>query len=281
MSIRRMIACLLALCTVLLSAPALAAPARDAVNAEVTDEGLQRLTEALFADHLGPDWEQALPRDEEKDVSLRWRLGAYLYDITFEEGGAFVRADLYACPEEYQAALEELPQDAVIWLMNGAFSFRTAPEAPSGYAAEDWEFSPLFTDGLLSAWQDVEIEALGCSLCLPAQFGAEGEAVVSPARGVVFSNADGTARAGVSVAEGQQTLSGFQDAHPGWEVRTEEAFDRIYGFGEGAFEMWMVSPLMEEAYCLTLRFPPDRQAEYALYAELIRNSFIVWEISNG
>ena len=32
---------------------------------------------------------------------------------------------------------------------------------------------------------------------------------------------------------------------------------------------------------LTMVFPPERQAEYALYCEFIRNSMIVWGIANG
>ncbi len=51
--------------------------------------------------------------------------------------------------------------------------------------------------------------------------------------------------------------------------------------GEGEYSLTVFTEGTGSLYALTLRFPAERQAEYAFYAEMIRNSFIVWEIANG
>lgn len=213
-----------------------------------------------------------------------WRLGAYLYDIDFGADGVRALADLYACPADYEGPVEELPAEAAVWLLGGAFTFRAAPGAAFGYTADECVFTPAYGDGMLAAWQDIDNAEQAYSVRLPSQFTQPSE-TLDPAPGTAWKNADGTAEIAVyAAASGKtfaQTLESFREAHPGWEIRAEEEFDRICGMGEGAFEMWVTSPAIPVAYCVVLRFPAERQAEYTLYAEWIRNSFIAWEISNG
>lgn len=359
MRIRKLTALTLILTLCLSCAPALAAPLRDARNAEVAHDGIQALVEVVSAAYLGPEpeaWdaqglnaqtlligaeaapeEQAvarralayamertaqttvLSRQEAADLSAQiftgwawtiedsgaddllrvngdtvellaeslengWRVGAYLYDTVFTDAGAQVRADVFACPTEYTESIQDVPEAAVIWLLNGEFILREAPEAVFGYTLDECAFSARYGDGALAAWQQTDSEEGEYSVCLPSQF-AQREEVSSPAPGTQWKNADGTAEIGIYWASSEksfaETLQNFQNAHPDWTIQSEETFGRMYGFGEGAFEMWVASPDMTWTYCLSMRFPTQRQAEYEFYAELIRNSFIAWGISNG
>ena len=52
-------------------------------------------------------------------------------------------------------------------------------------------------------------------------------------------------------------------------------------------DMYILQGALPHGYCgegltvQTLTFPAERQAEFTLYAEFIRNSMIVWGLSNG
>lgn len=213
-----------------------------------------------------------------------WRLGAHIYDIARGEETVTVKADLYGCPADWRGDVLELPEEGVIWLMNGEFSLRPAPDTIFGYTINGWALSPLYQDGRTAAWQEIENAEYEYSLNLPASLVRTEEAEKPPVT-MAWQNADGTVKAAVRAEKNSaayaEILESFTSAHPGWRIEAEPDYDCLYGFGEGQFEMWVTSEAIDLAYCVTLSFPSERQAEYEFYAELIRNSFIAWGISNG
>ena len=70
-------------------------------------------------------------------------------------------------------------------------------------------------------------------------------------------------------------------AYPDQEVTREEMYDAFTLLQEGEFIMVVTADDYPWTYTVTLTFPKERQAEYAFYAEIIRNSFGVWGLARG
>ena len=58
-------------------------------------------------------------------------------------------------------------------------------------------------------------------------------------------------------------------------------FSLFTAVGDGQYELHLIPEGISWHYTLTLSFPPERQAEFTLYAEFICNSLTAWGAANG
>ena len=52
--------------------------------------------------------------------------------------------------------MEELPEDTVTWVCNVEMTLRFAPETTFGYTLSSLSVSPVYADGNLTRWQEIE-----------------------------------------------------------------------------------------------------------------------------
>lgn len=212
--------------------------------------------------------------------------GAYIYSAAFDGTDVAVLCDLYTFSfpgfVDYQALeVDTLPEDAVTWECNVALSLRFNPEAEFGYTVNSLAVSPIYLNGAVALWQAVDCTQFEYSVNLPSILGLAED---DPAHRS-WQTADGAASLTIDVAEESVSfdvaLSRFMQAHPGLAVQQERDFGYFYALNEGEYNLVFASEDLNWSYALTLLFPAERQAEFALYAEFIRNSMIVWGLSNG
>ena len=209
-------------------------------------------------------------------------LGVYVYSAVFDGSDVLVDCDVFRCPEAGMVPdPEELPEDGFSWAFNARLSLRFSPGTEFGYTLSSLSFSPPYQAGALAAWQEADNTEYEYSVSLPSHLHPSES---TPAR-MTWETADGSAALSILAEEGarslDESLAAFLRAHPGQRVVQERLFDYFCAFGEGSFTMIVSSEELPWHYTVTLTFPPERQAEYSLYAEFIRNSFSVWGISNG
>ena len=200
--------------------------------------------------------------------------GAYLYEITFDGTDALVRCDLYACEAE-GGDVNEAPEEWVTWTCCAELSLRFAPGTEFGYTVNSISLSPCYRDGNFGDWWEAENLDMEYSVNLPDE---------TPEHWV-FQNAEGDVRLTIDAKEEDltydQALAAFMSAHPGQNVRQERLYDAFLSVEAGEFIMVVTADGYPRTYTVTLTFPADRQSEYEFYAEIIRNSFGVWGLSNG
>ncbi|MBR4360061.1 MAG: hypothetical protein IKP32_05530 [Clostridia bacterium] len=214
--------------------------------------------------------------------------GAHVYSVTFDGTNVTVLYDEYFCEHDGGESVDEMPEDLVTWTANVCLSLRYAPETEFGYTVNGISLSPSYQDGLLSRWTDTENTEYEYSLKLPSTLGLADD---DPAHRV-WQNADGTVTLTVTAREKTAGGSGYDQAYAalvaknraenlGLTIVREADFSRFYAVGDGLYQLNVLSDDLSWDYELTLSFPPERQAEYELYAEFIRNSLIMWGIANG
>lgn len=215
-------------------------------------------------------------------------VGVYAYAAQDQDGEAVtVLCDLYTYFGEFGSSAELLPEDAMTWLCNAQVSLRRAPEAGFGYTVNGFTLSDTYMDGQLAAWETIENTEFEYSLNLPAAI--LGLADETP-RCMVWQSAEGDATLTVEAFDQtgetwesafNSALDEFRQQHQGETVTEEMDFARFTAVGDGLYILCVVPAEMNWSYRITLEFPPERQAEYLLYAEFIRNSFQPWGAANG
>lgn len=208
--------------------------------------------------------------------------GVHIYSAEFDGTDVNVKCDVYSVKNaDFRDSAENVPEDALVWEYNAQLSLRFAPDTPFGYTVNSVAFSPAYRNGDLSGWAAVENTEYEYSFNLPASLGAADE---TPAHRV-WQSADGSVTLTLDAQEKampfDQAVAQYMGAHPGAKLIQERDFCRFCVFGEGSFTMVCASENLSWTYTLTLTFPAERQAEYALYAEILRNSLSVWGVSNG
>ncbi|MBR1585414.1 MAG: hypothetical protein IJ662_07745 [Clostridia bacterium] len=218
-------------------------------------------------------------------------IGVYVYSVAVDEASigedgeqdvVELAADLYSYYGDFSTDVFDLPEDDLVWLCNAEVTLGVAPETAYGCQIRQFALSERYEDGMLSEWQTVENNVCEYSVNLPGILGlAEDDAAHT-----TWQTADGSASVRIDAEErdGQsadQVLSAFLAANPGRTVHQNPEFSIYYSEAEGNYQQWIISEDLPLLYHLTLQFPVERQAEYTLYSEFIRNSFIAWGISNG
>lgn len=209
-------------------------------------------------------------------------IGVHIYSTAFDGERVEVLCDLYTYYDNYAYSAQVLPEDAMSWLCHGEITLNYAPESAFGYTVDRFALSPVYFNGRLSDWQQIENTAYEYSVNLPSILGLASD---DPAL-MAWQSADGQAEATIRVHENytasfDETLDQFLLQHPGQTVTRQQEFSQFFAVGEGSYTLWIIPEGLSWAYTLTLSFPAERQAEFTLYAEFIRNSMIVWGLSNG
>ena len=206
--------------------------------------------------------------------------GAYLYAVEDDGADVTVDCDFFVSDVTLEdgGEISLLPEDAVLWLRGAEVSLRKNAEAEFGYTVNGIVLTPRYESGCSALWREETDEAAGYSLRLP-EFLLPGENAGE------WRSADGSAavqiRRGLADMSFDEAEKAFEQAHPGCRIAADRAFSCMEALGEGEYHLTVLAEDTGSLYALTLRFPAERQAEYAFYAELIRNSFIVWELANG
>ena len=208
--------------------------------------------------------------------------GVYIYSAEFDGTDVTLLCDVFATTgEDFHQAAEDVPEEALTWMYNAEISLRYAPEKPFGYTVNGFSFSPAYQDGALSQWVYVENTGYEYSVNLPTLL----QAVSAKPDCRSWQNTDGSVTLTIEAREGgasfDDALAKFLLAHPAAQVTQERMFSSFYCLAEGSFTLVFASEDLSWTYELTMTFPPEKQAEYSLYAEIIRNSLSVWGISNG
>ena len=206
--------------------------------------------------------------------------GAYIYAASFDGTDALVQCDLYFCEVE-GADVDEVSEALLTWTNQAELSLRFAPETEFGWTVNSISLSPSYRDGNFGDWWEAENEALEYSVHIPNSLQIVDEA----ADHWVFKNLEGDVSLTIEAKKDSltynQALAAFMQAHPDQEVKREELYDAFTLLRAGEFIMVVTADGCPWTYTVTLTFPAERQAEYAFYAEIIRNSFGVWGLSNG
>ena len=211
--------------------------------------------------------------------------GAHLYSASFDGTDAVVQCDLYdiswmALGEE-QIDVEDAPEELVSWTYHMELSLRFAPETVFGWTLNSVSLSPYYRDGYFGGWWEAQNWQMEYSVNLPGSF----ELTDETSDHWVFKNIEGDASLTIEAQEDNltydQALAAFMQTNPGREIKQERLYDAFTALEEGEFIMVVTADGYPWTYTVTLTFPKDRQAEYEFYAEIIRNSFGVWGLSNG
>ena len=206
--------------------------------------------------------------------------GAHVYDVTFDGTDALVQCDLYLCEVEW-ADVNEVSDVLLTWTNPAELSLRFAPETEFGWTLNSIALSPSYRDGNFGDWWEAENRELEYSVNVPGSLELRDETTDH----WTFKNIEGDVTLTIEAKEENltydQALAAFMKAHPGREIVQERLYDAFTSTAEGEFIMVVTADEYPWTYTITLTFPKDRQAEYEFYAEIIRNSFGVWRLSNG
>lgn len=214
-------------------------------------------------------------------------IGAYIHAVRVEDGDAEngtveLEADLYSYYGDFSTDAQDVPEDALTWLCGAEIALDVAPETPYGYRVKRFALTDRFEDGMLADWQAAENAVCEYSLNVPSILGLASDdpyhMVWQAADGSTSLRIDTESLGGRSAA---QALADYQAAHPQTQIVWEEEYCRYYAVEEGEYHLWLISPDLPDLYHVSLVFPREKQAEYTLYCEFIRNSLIAWGISNG
>ena len=254
--------CLL-LC-LLLPAGALAAPMR-----EMRESALSEAELAIMRAWLDSTVREALPLEYDENTYV----GLSVYS-SVEDGGCFVlEGDVYL--EEGGDSLPRFaPDEALTWLCDAAVAVKRAGD---GYALVSCEVGEYYR-----AQRMVPVETEAYSLSLPEIYSADARDAYDYScydedgaflSGVRYRCEDAQ---GLSLAEYGEMLAGespemivgLQEELGTLTLQESGMYAVVYA-GEGVF------------HSLTVTYPEDREAEFTLYAEFMRNSFVVQGESNG
>lgn len=215
-------------------------------------------------------------------VSSFGNLGVYLYEAVFDGKDVNAQCDLfvYEGGNKGRALLsaDELNEASVTWRCSLTLSLRFAPEMKYGFTLNSLSLSPAFRWGNFSRWEEMSNEEYAYTVCLPEGLAPAGEASL-------WRGAEGDVSFSIKASDGgvpyDQAFADYKLKHPDEKVIQDRLYDCFYILSPGLFEMVVTGEDYPGTYTVTLSFPADRQAEFSLYAEIIRNSFSVWGMSNG
>ena len=211
--------------------------------------------------------------------------GVYIYAVRFDGVNAAVQCDLYELsPQALNVetpSAEDAPEDMLTWAYHMELSLRYAPETEYGYTLNGISLSPAYRDGNFGDWWEMENADREYSVQIPGSLDAVDD---TPDR-MVLQNSGKDVTLTIEARKDSLTyteaLARFMQAHPGRKVKQEKLYDAFTLLEEGCFSMVVTTDDYPWTFAITFTFPAERQAEYAFYAEIIRNSFVAWRLSNG
>lgn len=257
--------CLL-LC-LLLPLTALAAPVRDMRESILSESELKTMRA-----WLDKTVREALPVEYDGNTYV----GAYVYSCV-EDGGCYVlECDVYL--EDGSDSLPEMAADeALTWLCDATICIK---RDGAGYALVSCEVGDYYA---AQAFEVVENLDDGYAIMLPDVYAANDADVYDYS----YYEEDGTfvsgvtyraeGAAGVSLQDYATALAGESESD--MLITLREDLQLITAETAGMYVI--VYAAGDMFYSLTLTYPEEREAEFTLYAEFLRNSFVVFSYSNG
>ena len=257
--------CLL-LC-LLLPLTAMAAPVRDARGSVLSESELRTMRE-----WLDKTVREALPVEYDGNTYV----GAYVYSCV-EDGGCYVlECDVYL--EDGSDSLPEMAADeALTWLCDATVALR---RDGAGYEMVSCEVGDYYA---AQNYQVIENPDAGYAVMLPDVYTVNENDVYDYS----YYEEDGTFVSGVtyraesangmSMQDYAQALAGESEGD--MEITLHEELSLITAEAAGMYVI--VYAAGDMFYSLTLTYPETREAEFTLYAEFLRNSFVVFSYSNG
>lgn len=212
-------------------------------------------------------------------------IGTHVYSTAFDGTHVTLYCDLFAYFGDFGQAPEFLPEDALTWLCNAQVMLEYSPDEAQHYTVCAFSLSDAYLDGMIHEWQAVENTEYEYSVALPAIFGLAENAPAC----MVWQTADGEATLTI---QAQENMAGDYDAVLSnflqdsvmqlTENRELSYFSAVFSAVDTAYyELHLVPEGINWHYTLTLQFPPERLAEFTLYAEFICNSLTAWGAANG
>lgn len=257
--------CLL-LC-LLLPLTALAAPVRDLRESVLSESELNTMRE-----WLDKTVREALPVEYDGNTYV----GAYVYSCV-EDGGCYVlECDVYL--EDGSDSLPEMAADeALTWLCDATICLK---REGAGYALVSCDVGDYYA---AQTFQVMENPEDGYAVMLPDVYAVNDADVYDYS----YYEEDGSfvsgityraeAAGGLSMQEYANALSGESEGD--MVVTLREELSLITAEDAGMYVI--VYAAGDMFYSLTLTYPETREAEFTLYAEFLRNSFVVFSHSNG
>lgn len=209
-------------------------------------------------------------------------VGAHIYSAAFDGETVTLLCDLFTYYDDYGQTAENLPEDALTWLCNARVTLKYAPEMPFGYTVSGYSLSETYLNGMIYDWQTVENTEYEYSVTLPSILGlAEDEPGC-----MIWQTADGEATLSLIAKEElagdyEAVLQSALAGAPALEKMENRELSYFSLAGEGYYELHLIPQDVTWQYTLILQFPPERQAEFTLYAEFICNSLTAWGAVNG
>ena len=210
-------------------------------------------------------------------------IGVYPYEAVPEDTGVRVRADVYLAGAGFLGELAEAHEDEITWLAGYEIHLATNNASPYGYTLAGYTCLGQFRD--VRYYEYVDEEA-GFSITLPDLFARE---AMQPTDAGVRCQAKDGAVLEIGMRPNPHALSvdaymqEWLSEHPGAQVALSGEFSYFTGsFTTGEVQvMTMAYVAGERVYMFELQFPAAYAAEYTLYAEFLRNSFVVSDLSVG
>ena len=207
--------------------------------------------------------------------------GAYVHESKMGEGDTLVlTCDLYTLWGYFSTPAQWVPEGDLTWWASAGVTLKTDESAAYGYTLKAFEIGKPYMDGLTADWQLVENAAMEYSVRLPSVLGLADDR----ADFTVYQTADGEATVHITCTEKMgydEAVAAFRDAHAGVPVTEERDFFSFTAVQEGYYALCIAEENLPYVYTLEMYFPSERQQEYTLYADLIRNSLAVWGLNNG
>lgn len=243
---------------------ALAAPVRDMQESVLSESEL-----ATMRAWLDSAVREALPVEYDENTYV----GAYVYACV-EDGGCYVlECDVYL-EDGGDTMPRYAPDDALTWLCDATVCVQRA--------ADGWTLVSCETGEYYLSQRTVPVQGTGYMLSIPDIYTADTSGAYdwsySDELGQFVSGiryrceeADGASLAeyaGFLAGESEDILIAI-DEDLGTLVAQDSGMYLIVIAGEGVF------------YSLTLTYPEDREAEFTLYGEFLRNSFVIDGEANG
>ena len=205
-------------------------------------------------------------------------VGAYVYAQTIRGEYTDLEIDLYTVWGYWGTPALEIPEEDLTWYRHATATVQKCSESPFGFRLAAFSLGPIYEDGAFAVWQEYEDADMGFTVSLPSLMGLSRQS----AEDKLFENASGSS----SIRIESLPPMDYRDAAaqiaalPDGKTLVDTQFSVVLRI-TAKKTVIIIYESSERAYRVTLTYPEERMEEYGLYAEIIRNSFAIWGLSNG
>ncbi len=211
------------------------------------------------------------------DIMEDMTVGAHIYDV--KEDGDFITLflDVYTVPAFFKGNAQTAPEEHLLWEKNMTVTLKKDASSFMAYKLVRFDSSMPYLDGAVSEWQ--WIRGNGFTLRLPSIFAEAGDNT--------YQTADAMSTFTIKVQDDMHSdkleylLGAAKKERAGGKVDMDAPLGMFTISYEDAFKTVFAREELDKVYILTMTFPKDRQAEFTLYSEIIRNTFAGEGLADG